>query len=174
MKTLTEPHKKLAEYILSAMPRHEICEKLNISRSTMYKWMQDPDWVTYFETLTKEVEIARHNRLLPITLKAAEAMECALDRAITEISSTDPDTSILAPKLATVADVLKKLVELERLDSGKHTSHRKTELDTPHDPKDSAKEERRDRLIETLEKFLEPHPAQPAESVQGTEEGKPN
>lgn len=112
MKQLEEKHKQLAEEIINGTPRREIAEKLNINRNTIYLWMRDELWQAYFSKLVEEQDMARLQRLVPITFLAAEVATQALQNLLEDLQQRKPG----APRIGTVVDALKKIVELERGD----------------------------------------------------------
>lgn len=168
---LDERKRKLAEGILKGTPRTVIAKELGVNRGTLYEWAKDPDWQAYFENLAGEVEAARRKRLLPITMRAAEAMECALSNAIDAMLSTDLKARLGAPRLETVAEVLKKIVELERLDTGKPTSHTKTER-KGEDPRKPSETE--SKLVKLVEELFDPKRPLPVAEDSASDEAKPN
>lgn len=127
MRRLEEKHKRLAEEILKGTPRYKIAEILECSRATMYEWMKDPDWIAYFEHLAREVEVARQQRLLPVNMKVAEAVEVALDNAIGDMQSGDKERISRSPSLHMLVEALKKITDIQRLERGLPTAHTKSE-----------------------------------------------
>lgn len=129
IRRLEEKHRQLAEEILKGTTRTKIAEKLGVTRSTIYEWMKDELWQTYFDKLLGEVEAARRQRLLPVAMKAAELAEYGLDRATQQVIDKDAD----APNLQTIVAALRVVIELERVDRGQPSSIKRTETtgDTP-------------------------------------------
>lgn len=147
IRHLTEQHRTLAEEILKGTPRTQIAKDIGISRATLYEWMKDPVWQQYFHTLAREVEEARTQRLLPVSMRAAALMEAALDQAIGKVEGGDSD----APGLDTISQVVKRLIELERLDRGLPTQH--TRQDGKRPP--ASRVEANDETSERIRKFLD-------------------
>jgi hypothetical protein len=115
---LNEDHKKLAEDLLRGTPVAQIARDLGKNRATLYTWMRDPTWLAYYAALAEEVSAARIQRLLPVSMKAAEAVECALSNAVTAMTNDDPLIRAAAPGLDILTRALKTVVELERVDRG--------------------------------------------------------
>lgn len=151
LKTLNEKHKKLAEEMLKGTARSKIAEMLEVDRSTLYQWMKDPLWQRYFEKLASDLDEARGMRLLVTVMKAAEMTDLYLDHVIGELQSGDRERILALPGLDTVTQAMKRVVELERLDSGKPTSHQRTEkVDAPAETS-----ERRERAKGVLNRVLD-------------------
>ncbi len=121
IKQLTEEHRRLAEMVLTGKPRtmNQRAEALGVDRATIYRWMADTMWRVYFEKLCDDMEAARAQRLLPLVLAGADALECALGNAVQALNSPDLKERAEAPNLKTLTDSLRTLVELERVDRGK-------------------------------------------------------
>lgn len=126
IRTLTEQHKKLAEEMLKGTQRSKIADDLGVDRSTIYAWMKDPVWQLYFEKLAQDLDEARSMRLLVTVMKAAEMTDLYLDHVIDVLKTGDVEAINRLPGLDTITTATKRIVELERLDSGKPTSHTRT------------------------------------------------
>ncbi len=150
IRRLEEKHRRLAEEILKGTPRIKIAELLNVTRSTVYEWMKDELWQTYFDKLLGEVEAARRQRLLPVAMKAAELAEYGLDRATQQVIDKDAD----APNLQTIVAALRVVIELERVDRGQPSSIKRTETtgEAP-DPKAQLSPQAR-RLLDNLDAMV--------------------
>lgn len=121
IQALDERHKTLAEELLKGTPRAKIAEKVGVHRATLYEWMKDPLWQQYFEKLAQDMDEARGMRLLVTVMKMAEVTEAYLDFLLGEISTQDRDRIAQLPGLDTISTALKRLVEVERIDSGQPT-----------------------------------------------------
>lgn len=121
IRILDERHKKLAEHLLKGTPRTKAAEEIGVARQTLYEWMQDPMFQNYLEHLARDIEAARQQRLLPVNQAMVELALATIQRELDRITANDPD----AANLDTISQVLKRLVETERLDQGKPTVHTK-------------------------------------------------
>jgi hypothetical protein len=126
MKALDERHKKLAEMILLGVPKKQIADELGLNRGTIYKWMDDPMWQEYFNTLLESVEAARQKRLLPLVNAATEALLTALTNATNDMTSDDPAVKAAAPRIEALISAAKVVIELERVDHGQPSDIRES------------------------------------------------
>lgn len=150
---IDERKKRLAEEILRCTPRTKIAEQLGVSRQTLYKWMQEPEWQYYFSKLVSEMEAARRMRLMPVVLKAVELLEAHLDYQLRLLNDPQaaPDERLQVERIGVVVDCLKKIHELEARDSGKPVG----EGTGADDSKDDGKPRKRTRLESFLDTLLE-------------------
>lgn len=112
-RALTEEQKRFAELLLrSGQPMTEIANQLGVNRATLYKWLQDPTWQAYYKQLLLDVEVARVNRMLPVSMAAMDLAQAALNQATEQIRTNSPD----APSITQVAEVLRKVHDVERSD----------------------------------------------------------
>jgi len=147
IRQLDERHRTLAEELLKGTTKAKIAELLGINRQTIYDWMKDPLFVQYFNSLAREVQMARTQRLLPVTMKVAEVLEAALDRAQAEIETGAEGR----PSLDAVSVVAKRLFELERNDRGLPTREEKAQSSKT----DTASDE---RLLTALDRLVGTRP----------------
>lgn len=154
IKQLDERHKRLAEMIISGKPRTmgERAQELGVDRTTCYTWMKDDVWRKYFEKLCADMEAARMQRLLPLVLVGADALECALHNAVKALRGKSPEDRAEAPGLKTLTDTVRVLVELERVDRGKPSNIKESRQDRPAAPEDTP---RRAQLLGVLDRMLE-------------------
>lgn len=113
LKALDESHKQLAEFTLRGVPLTQIAKTLEVERSTCYRWMRDPLWLAYFAQLSKEVSAARIQRMTPVVMAGAEAMESAFRNAIADLNSDDPVRRASAPSMKMIGETLKIIASLE-------------------------------------------------------------
>jgi len=125
---LEEKHKRAVELVLRAVPREEIAEELQISRSTLFNWLKDPLIEAYYQKLVHELEAARKLRLTPTFLKAADVVDAALDEAKRQLLSDDPKERLKAPNIQTLANVLRTVYSMERTDAGAPTTIQEHQL----------------------------------------------
>jgi transposase-like protein len=119
LTVLTEQHKRVAEALLRGIHRTKIATDEGVNRTTLYRWLREPLFLAYYEALADEIESARTQRLIPVAMAAAEAVETALDNAVRALKSPNPVERAEAPGLETLSRALKTVIELERVDRGK-------------------------------------------------------
>lgn len=166
IRRLEEKHRQLAEEILRGTTRIKIADKLGVTRSTIYEWMKDKLWQTYFDKLLGEVEAARCQRLLPVAMKAAELAEYGLDRATQQVIAKDAD----APNLQTIVAALRVVIELERVDRGQPSSIKRTE--TAGDAPKAELSPQARRLLDNLDAMVKAEDEAGAHLVGTDDEGK--
>ncbi len=165
IKALDERHKRFAEMMLAGKPRtmRERAEELGVDRATLYLWAKDKLWQAYYDKLAEDVHEARVQRLTPLVLNACDALNAALDNAITDLNSSDVESRKRAPGVSTLAGVTRTLVELERVDAGKPSSISRSER-SDDKPLDKASE----KLLRKLDELFK----EPGEDTVSEEKGE--
>lgn len=141
IRVLGERHRRAAEELVRGTPKSRICQLVEISRPTLYEWLDDAVFQEYVAQLLADLEAARRQRLLPLITKNAEALEQALQRAADELA--DASRPVMPGTIKVLADTFKLLNEQDRLAGGQPT----TITESRREPKpDEALLDRLDRL----------------------------
>lgn len=165
LKVLDERHKRVAELLLRGTLRTEIASSEGVNRTTLYRWMRDPLFLAYYEALANEIDSARAQRLIPVAMSAAEAVESCLNNAIKDLGSDDPIIRASAPGLETLQRALKTIIELERVDRGKPS----TVTEKRTNPTDSEGKKLGPKALELVDKLTTWTEAEEAAGVPHSE-----
>jgi len=109
IRILEEKHRLVADEIVRGIPERDIAANLGISRDTIGVWKRDPLFQAYLGARREELRAARLERMLPVSLKAAEAVEAYLRRLISDAQTTEDPIEGLKASL----QALKIVAELE-------------------------------------------------------------
>ena len=76
---LTALQEKCAFLLAAGTRITDVAQQLGTSRGTLYRWLQQPAFLCYFNQSKKEVQQFVEGRLLSLHLKALEGIEASLD-----------------------------------------------------------------------------------------------
>lgn len=167
LKVLDERHKKLAELILKGTPRAQIAREIDVSRGTVYKWMEDELWQAYFNKLAEDVAAARKQRLMPVVTAATDALVTALHNATNDMNSGDVAIRAAAPPLDALTRAVKVVVELERVDQGQPSDIKESRASKERTPMSEGAKQLLDKLDDMVESETETPTATAAEGTEG-------
>ena len=133
IEILTDAHREFAAALLTGTPRAQIARDLGVSRNTLYEWMRDPLWRAYFQKLAADKAEAQSARMVITVMKAADVMDAYLEKILDAVEN--PQSAVAVPGIQlgslpgvdTISQVFKRLAEMQRLDAGQPTEHRKVE-----------------------------------------------
>lgn len=118
LQYLDDIHKAAAAEILRGTPKTEIMRKLNLGRTLLYDWLQDPLFSGYLKELQASAQVEREQMMLPISRKMAQALEAMIDRILAMLK--DPEVQFVDPGKV-LEDLIRcyaALADIQRKDQG--------------------------------------------------------